>query len=103
MTAPVLEYARPSDDLQDDSDKGIVSVLASAARDGGRSILSALSGDGRCPAPKSGIAAKASRELATISSYARFVAENPDMPSEHRERFMARILSCSEEARTALS
>ena len=103
MIAPALENARPPDDLLGNSDKGIVSVLARAARDGGRSILSALNGDSRRPAPKSGTAAKASRELVTISSYARFVAENPDMPSEHRERFMARILSCSDEARTALS
>lgn len=49
------------------------------------------------------IAPRVTRELAAIRSYALFLAKYPDMPAEHRERFLAEIDRCCGEAMDELS
>ena len=42
------------------------------------------------------------REIVTIDSFARYLAVNPDMPLEHRERFLKQIRQSCEEIRREL-
>lgn len=42
------------------------------------------------------------RELATIDSFARYLAVHPDMPLEHRERFLAQIRESCDTVRREL-
>jgi hypothetical protein len=45
----------------------------------------------------------AERELAAIRTFAHFVAKNPDMPADHRNRFLTKIVHSCEELREELS
>ena len=41
------------------------------------------------------------RGLTAISDYAQFIAAHPDMPSDHKDRFLGEIVRCCGEMRTA--
>ena len=42
-------------------------------------------------------------ELSAISAYADFLQKNPGMPTDHRARFLARIMRSCEEVRKSLA
>jgi hypothetical protein len=46
-----------------------------------------------CPMPD--------HELAAISHYAAFIAAHPDMPVDHKDRFLGEIIRCCKDLRTA--
>jgi hypothetical protein len=48
-----------------------------------------------CPKPDHGLAA--------ISNYAQFISAHPDMPNDHKDRFLGEIMRCCRELRTASS
>jgi hypothetical protein len=54
-------------------------------------------------AGQSMISPVAERELAAIRTFAHFIAKNPDMPADHRKRFLTKIVHSCEELREELS
>jgi hypothetical protein len=78
--------------------------LARRVSDRLRSALAAAAGDAvGGPAGQSMISPVAERELAAIRTFAHFVAKNPDMPADHRNRFLTKIVHSCEELREELS
>lgn len=104
MTAPTIEFGKLPVRLPTGK-----TLWKSLARTGRRAIRMLRNGprphasdDAAGTAAPAAVSRRVCQDLEAIGSYANFIAKHPDMPAYHRERMLARIEDCSEDARAEL-